>query len=88
LCKTENGDPAENAIAERVNGILKSEFLLDRPFTSYKQAEIAVKEAIETYNQLRLHSSRNYLTPDQAYSKAAGVIPSKWKKPQKADVNQ
>lgn len=90
LCKndtaismTENGDPAENAIAERVNGILKSEFLLDRQFASYKEAAIAVREAVQTYNLLRIHSSRNYLTPQQAYSQAAGALPSRWRRREK-----
>ena len=95
LCKndtaismTENGDPAENAIAERVNGILKSEFLLDRQFASFKDAAIAVREAVQTYNLLRIHSSRNYLTPQQAYSQAAGTLPCRWKRRQKTIVNQ
>lgn len=95
LCKndtaismTENGDPAENAIAERVNGILKSEFLLDRQFATYKEAAIAVREAVQTYNLLRIHSSRNYLTPQQAYSQAAGTLPCRWKRRGKTIVNQ
>jgi len=88
ISMTENGDPAENAIAERVNGILKSEFLLDRQFTSYKEANIAVQQAVQTYNLLRIHSSRNYLTPQQAYSQAAGPLPSRWKRREKTTVNQ
>ena len=88
ISMTENGDPAENAIAERVNGILKSEFLLDRQFASFKDAAIAVREAVQTYNLLRIHSSRNYLTPQQAYSQAAGTLPCRWKRRQKTIVNQ
>lgn len=79
ISMTQNGDPAENAIAERVNGILKTEFLLDRQFSSYVDAAMAVKEAVETYNQLRLHSSRGFFTPDQVYLQASGKIPAKWK---------
>jgi len=87
ISMTQNGDPAENAIAERVNGILKTEFLLDRQFSSYNEACMAVKEAIETYNQLRLHSSRGFLTPDQAYRQASGKIAAKWKKRKNIVVN-
>jgi len=88
ISMTENGDPGENAIAERVNGILKSEFLLDKQFANYQQACTAVEEAIKIYNQQRLHSSRNYLTPDQVYRQAAGKIPARWKPKKKLPVNQ
>lgn len=88
ISMTENGDPGENAIAERVNGILKSEFLLDNQFTSYQQACTAVDEAVLTYNQQRLHASRNYMTPDQVYSQATGPIPARWKHRKKKSVNQ
>jgi putative transposase len=43
---TENGDPYENAIAERVNGILKDEYDLQTTFTDYLQANEAVKSAV------------------------------------------
>lgn len=86
ISMTENGDPGENAIAERVNGILKSEFSLDKQFSSYEQACIAVEEAIQIYNQQRLHTSRNYLTPDQVYQQASGSIPSRWKSRKKVAV--
>ena len=76
---TEKGDPYENAIAERVNGILKEEFALDKDFDSFEQAKIAVENAISIYNQLRPHASCNYLTPDQAHQQQ-GLLPSKWKR--------
>ena len=87
ISMTENGDPSENAIAERVNGILKTEFLLDKQFSSYQQALTAVEGAIRTYNQDRLHASRNYLTPDQVYRQATGEIPARWKSRKKSPVN-
>jgi len=64
----EAGNPYENAIAERVNGILKYEFMLNTRFDNYQQAQQAVVEAIETYNNLRPHLSLNYLTPKQKYA--------------------
>jgi len=64
----EAGNPYENAVAERVNGILKNEFMLNTKFNNYQQARKAVSEAIETYNKLRPHMSLDYLTPDQKYA--------------------
>lgn len=76
---TEKGDPYENAIAERVNGILKSEFDLDRSFSSFDEAQAAVDKAIDIYNHQRPHSSCNYLTPAQAHLQQ-GLLPTKWKR--------
>ena len=76
---TEKGDPYENAIAERVNGILKSEFALDRDFDSFEQASDAVDNAINIYNQLRPHASCDYLTPQDAHQKE-GLLKTKWKR--------
>ena len=67
LSMTEKGDPYENAIAERVNGILKYEFGLNQTFSSHALAEIAVEEGIRKYNQLRIHDSCNRLTPMKAH---------------------
>jgi transposase InsO family protein len=58
------GDVYENALAERVNGILKTEFLLDREFPSHQEALAAVNQAVEIYNKERLHMAINYLTPE------------------------
>lgn len=79
ISMTEKGDPYENAIAERVNGILKDEFGLYSEFDDYQQASHAVEVAVRTYNQLRPHSSCNYLTPEQAH-KQQGVLKAKWKR--------
>ena len=77
ISMTQSGDPRENAIAERVNGILKAE-LLKEVFDSSRQAEMAVKEAIHVYNNTRLHSSVEMLTPAQAHVKT-GKLERKWK---------
>jgi transposase InsO family protein len=64
----ECGNPYDNAIAERVNGILKTEFLLDGTFTDLLSAQRAIREAITTYNDLRPHLSLDYLTPSMKYA--------------------
>ena len=64
----EVGNPYDNAVAERVNGILKVEFMLDSTFETVGRAQQAVKEAINTYNTLRPHLSLGYLTPEAKYA--------------------
>lgn len=78
ISMTEKGDPYENAIAERVNGILKGDFLLDKTFASFIQATEAVKSAIEKYNHIRPHDSCDKLTPVQAHERN-GFLPKRWK---------
>lgn len=56
--------PYDNAVAERLNGILKSEFYLDRTFASIHQARQAVLEAITIYNSERPHLSLSMMTPE------------------------
>ncbi len=79
ISMTERGDPYENAIAERVNGILKEEFGLDGEFKNVDHAQKAVDKAVNTYNLLRPHASCNYLTPDEAH-RQQGQLPLKWKR--------
>jgi putative transposase len=68
MSMAEKGNPYENAVAERVNGILKEEFLIGENFKTKQQAYKSVKEAIETYNNLRPHMSIDYMTPNQKYA--------------------
>lgn len=68
ISMSEKGNPYENAVAERVNGILKGEFLLSETFKSKALAKQAVQEAIDTYNEYRPHMSINYMTPNQKYA--------------------
>ena len=68
LSMGETGNPYDNAVAERVNGILKTEFLLNATFTDYKTALKATREAISSYNNLRPHMSLEYMTPAQRYA--------------------
>ena len=70
ISMTEENHCYENAIAERVNGILKQEFLLDETFADKASALKAVKEAIESYNTRRPHWSLNLRTPQQVHTTA------------------
>lgn len=63
---TDGYDCYQNALAERVNGILKMEYLLIKP-QNLEQAKILVEESIRIYNQRRPHLSLNYKTPDEVH---------------------
>ena len=79
ISMTENGDPYENAIAERVNGILKDEFGLGERMEDLTQATRQTKQSIDTYNRLRPHLSCHYLTPQQTHEQQTIRIKT-WKK--------
>lgn len=66
---TESYDPYANAVAERVNGIIKHEFLLDYQL-KLDSMEQLVKESIETYNRLRPHASCQMKTPTQMHQQS------------------
>ena len=72
------GNPYENAVAERVNGILKTEFYLDRFFRDRDQATGVVEEVIAVYNTERPHTRCDYLTPQQAHE-CRGMLKRRWK---------
>ena len=69
LSTTEKYDPYENAVAERINGILKYEFGLKRIIPSLETAIKMTDEAVRLYNEKRLHRSLNMQTPNQAHRK-------------------
>jgi transposase InsO family protein len=71
ISMTEEKHCYENALAERVNGILKDEFYLDQCFFSTKHACMATKSAIEIYNSKRLHLSLGYKTPNMVFKNVA-----------------
>lgn len=71
ISMTEENHCYENAIAERVNGILKDEFYLDQTFFDVSHAQRATKSAIKLYNEVRLHLSLNYKTPENVYKSIA-----------------
>lgn len=68
LCSmTQNSDPYENAVAERINGILKEEFCIDKYNPNYKITNQIIKESISIYNELRPHYSNYMLTPNEMH---------------------
>lgn len=71
ISMTEENHCYENAIAERVNGILKDEFYLDQTFFSKKAAINATDNAINIYNSKRLHISLGYKTPNMVFKNVA-----------------
>ena len=78
ISMTESSDPLDNAIAERVNGIIKEEYLLNKRIANLEEAEKYLSEAVELYNNERPHMSINMLTPKEAY-KMDGELTRKWK---------
>lgn len=71
ISMTEENHCYENAVAERVNGILKDEFFLDLTFSNLQQAKQATKNAIKLYNCKRLHLSLDFKTPYSVHLNAA-----------------
>lgn len=67
ISMTQDGDPRDNAIAERLNGILKTEWLYDDHFIGFDDAYRRVAEVINLYNNKRPHLSLNYKTPAEAH---------------------
>jgi putative transposase len=78
ISMTENGDPYENAIAERLNGIIKDEFSLYSSQFGFEETAQLIEKSINAYNQIRPHESCDYLTPDQAHQKS-GKLKKRWK---------
>jgi len=69
ISMTENGDPYENAIAERINGILKDEYLFNYKVNSMIDAVDKLNEAVSLYNKERPHNSIGNLTPELVHNK-------------------
>jgi len=78
ISMTENGDPLENAIAERVNGIIKNEWLYGEKLMEEKEVQKEIKKIIKIYNEKRPHLSISMLTPSQAHHQR-GKLSRKWK---------
>ena len=78
ISMTQNGDPYENALAERVNGIIKNEFNLHSSQFAFGVTTQLVEQAISAYNDLRPHASCDYLTPSLAHQ-GRGELKKRWK---------
>lgn len=80
ISMTENGDPLENAIAERVNGIIKDEYLDNYQVNTINQAKELLKAVIELYNTERPHMSISNFTPNQIHQSKTKIQTEKlWK---------
>ena len=86
ISMTQSGNPKDNAIAERVNGILKQE-LLEEIYPNIQQAQQEMVSAIIIYNTIRPHSSVDMMTPEMAHLKT-GEIRRRWGKVLKGTANQ
>jgi transposase InsO family protein len=78
ISMTETSSPYENAMAERVNGILKTELLQPR-YKDWQNAKQAVNKAVEIYNNKRPHLSIEMMTPQKAHLQK-GELRTLWKK--------
>lgn len=67
ISMTENGNPLENPIAERINGIIKNEYLAYYNIKNKEEARIGLMKAVTLYNQQRPHLSCNLLTPETVH---------------------
>ena len=65
---TDGYDCYQNALAERINGILKQEFLLNKCNTG-KELELLIRQSIQTYNMKRPHLSLSMKTPNFVHEK-------------------
>lgn len=73
---TDGYDCYQNALAERINGILKYEFIVVKP-EDLDQARILIRQAVDLYNSKRPHLSLGYTTPDQVYKKSLPILSDK-----------
>ncbi len=78
ISMTQSGSPYDNAIAERVNGILKTEFEIEQNKGTMSQLKLKIEQVINAYNNLRPHDSCQSLTPNQAHLKI-GILNKNWK---------
>ena len=77
ISMTENGNPKDNAVAERINNTIKNELLYGMTFISIGQVKKALKIAVNFYNNERPHMSLDGLTPKEASLKE-GEIKKRW----------
>lgn len=80
ISMTENGDPLENSIAERINGIIKGEYLFNYKINRLKEARQTLSSVVKLYNNKRPHTSINYLTPNEVHQSKRDIeIKRLWK---------
>lgn len=67
---TQNSDPYQNAVAERINGILKQEFSIDKYHKELPVMKQLIKKTVAIYNEKRPHLSNHMLTPNQMHQQS------------------
>jgi len=77
ISMTENGDPKENAQAERINNTMKNELLKGIVFRNIDEVKAKIRAAVDFYNNERPHMSIDMMTPSQAAG-CCGEIKKKW----------
>lgn len=77
ISMTENGNPKDNAVAERVNNTIKNELLKGMRFFTVDEVKAALRTAVDFYNNERPHLSLDGMTPCQA-SRTTGEIQKNW----------
>lgn len=82
ISMTQSGDPRDNAKAERINGIIKNEYLAFTCSKTFEESQVAVRQSVELYNTIRPHRSLNNQTPMSVHSgTATRPIVQLWKRP-------
>ncbi len=84
---TKGGSPHENAIAERINGIIKNELLAKVELKGLADGKKEIRKAINVYNEKRPHLSCSMLTPSQAHSANRSSLKHLWKNYKKQKSN-
>ncbi len=87
ISMTQTGDPRDNAVAERINGIIKNEYLKDLKITSLKQAKIELDKAVKLYNNQRPHYSIGLFTPNEIEANKNLKPKNLWKSAKTQNVN-
>lgn len=79
ISMTENGDPLENAVAERINGILKEEYLDCYNVENVLEAKVLLEQVVKLYNPERPHMSIGNLVPEKVHDCSLEKRVIKWK---------
>jgi len=79
ISMTQSGDPLENAVAERINGIIKDEYLNHFKIANQQQATRLLDAIVDRYNRERPHQSINMLTPQMVHEEKL-LVNRRWNK--------
>lgn len=91
ISMTQSGDPYDNALAERMNRIIKEEFLENRSFSSHQQAYAAIEKAVGVYNSEYPHGSLDYQTPNAVHVMPAALsatLRKRWSPPARRESSK